>query len=566
MYSRTDDGGIEMQILGAAGSTSNANSRLSTTGGFAGIDAQSARRAPNSSNEISQANSAMSFECGGDQLTSTIDLKVDVHRKNSSESSDSLTEQCSGGIDQNGNKKASHLSSSVQTQNAEVCQTVDYRRKSMKTKSKSEDASATTTNIIKEGGIGSDLMTRSEERRDKFVDMENSGGNRCESHKRRMRWKLQRQASQSVATCQPSLVPNTNTENELNFRRSTSSRLQRHRSSDSNDERRRHHRSHHHGLFNPGSTLQSMPTEMIYMNSSMSAIQLPTASMSSGSSTKQPTDPVDKLNSESESDDDDGDDEERDDDRNGDDKFKNSENGVYTVFEFRKRCIHRFRGEKQQSVADTAYTDFDDEMGAVGGAQPSTSSTATTATTTTTNTKSEDSGCPSSDCEQASASSKDMLLSREQKPVPSDRHSGEFVYMEPIVSSATEASAKTEDDDNDGDDNDGDDNGVKAIFAPIPTKRQSEESKGAIPKTHLCHYDHAEESTSAAAVAATEASGALMVSGTNESENQKKKSLRRSFSSLSIRSGCDPMAVEVFRQLYEEMLDEERQTSQLVVI
>lgn len=551
-----------MQILGTAGSTSNANSRLSTTGGFAGIDAQSARRAPNSSNEMSQANSAMSFECGGDQMTSTIDLKVDVHRKNSSESSDSLTEQCSGGIDPNGSKKSSHLSSSVQTQNAEVCQTVDYRRKSMKTKSKSEDASATATNIIKEGGgIGSDLMTRSEERRDKFVDMENSAGNRCESHKRRMRWKLQRQASQSVATCPSSLVPNTNIENELNFRRSTSSRLQRHRSSDSNDERRRHHRSHHHGLFNPGSALQSMPTEMIYMNSSMSAIQLPTASMGSGSSTnKQPTDPVDKLNSESESDDDDGDDDERDDEGDGDDKFKNSENGVYTVFEFRKRCIHRFRAEKQQTVADTAYTDFDDEMGAVGGAQPSTSSTATTATTTTTNTKSEDSGCPSSDCEQASASSKDMLLSREQKPVPSDRHSGEFVYMEPIVSSAAEASAKAEDDGNDGDDN-----VDKAIFATTSTKRQSEESKGAIPKTHLCHYDHTDESTSAAAVAAAEASGAsgaLMVSGTNESENQKKKSLRRSFSSLSIRSGCDPMAVEVFRQLYEEMLEEERQTSQ----
>lgn len=236
-----------MQILGAAG-TSNTNSRLSTTGGFSGTDAQSTRRAPHSSNEMSQANSAMSIECGGDQMTSTIDLKVDVHRKNSSESSDSLAEQCSGGIDvESSGKKSSHLSSSVQTQNAEVCQTVDYRHKSMKTKSKSEDASTTAT-AKSPDGIGSDLMTRSEERRDKFVHMDNSASSRNESHKRRMRWKLQRQTSLDS--------------NEMNM--SMSSRLQRHRSSDSNDERRRHHRSHHHGMFNPaGSVLQSMPSEMM---------------------------------------------------------------------------------------------------------------------------------------------------------------------------------------------------------------------------------------------------------------------------------------------------------------
>lgn len=208
-----------MQILGAAG-TSNANSRLSTTSAFAGIDAQSARRAPHSSNEMSQANSAMSIECdaggsvvgtgvAGNQMTSTIDLKVDVHRKNSSESSDSLAEQCSGGVDASDSKKTLHLPSSVQSegnhfvmfrQNMQAMANSDEmmpeytedsklgrnmaKRDSMKTKSKSEDASSTV-----------DMDNSTASRRDKFVDMEHLTGNRCEPHKRRMRMKLQRQTS-----------------------------------------------------------------------------------------------------------------------------------------------------------------------------------------------------------------------------------------------------------------------------------------------------------------------------------------------------------------------------------
>lgn len=208
-----------MQILGAAG-TSNVNSRLSTTSAFAGVDAQSARRAPHSSNEMSQANSAMSIECdagnsavdtgaGGIQMTSTIDLKVDVHRKNSSESSDSLAEQCSGGADAIDNKKTLHLPLSMQSegnhfamfrQNMQAMANSDEmmpeytedsklgrnmaKRDSMKTKSKSEDASATVN-----------MDYSMESRSDKFVDMEHLAGNRCESHKRRMRMKLQRQTS-----------------------------------------------------------------------------------------------------------------------------------------------------------------------------------------------------------------------------------------------------------------------------------------------------------------------------------------------------------------------------------
>lgn len=183
--------------------------------------------------------------------------------------------------------------------------------------------------------------------------------------------------------------------------------------------------------------------------------------------------------------------------------------------------------------------------------QPSTSSSssAKATATTTPNTKSEDSGCPSSDCEQASASSKDMLLSREQKSISSNRNSGEFMYMQPIVSEASTSSKA----------GNGDCHDEKAIVAP--------ESKGAIPKTHMGHYDKNEESPPSTALVATDADALTMAtsgasSQSTEGENQKKKSLRRSFSSLSIRSGCDPMAVEVFRQLYEEMLEEdERATS-----
>lgn len=62
----------------------------------------------------------------------------------------------------------------------------------------------------------------------------------------------------------------------------------------------------------------------------------------------------------------------------------------------------------------------EDEEGAVGGLSPSMPNAA--------HTKSEDSGCPSSDCEQASASSKDMLLSKNLK-VPTSDHSNWSDYI-----------------------------------------------------------------------------------------------------------------------------------------
>lgn len=105
------------------------------------------------------------------------DLKVDVHRKNSSESSDSLTEipSTSFGIIQN-----------------------SERRSTMKTKSKSEDAPTTISSdtnkelcLMDEG----DILSRSEERRDKFVDTDGIGLHRVNDSKKRIRSKLQRQTS-----------------------------------------------------------------------------------------------------------------------------------------------------------------------------------------------------------------------------------------------------------------------------------------------------------------------------------------------------------------------------------
>ncbi|XP_055309969.1 protein pecanex [Sitodiplosis mosellana] len=165
--SGTDDGGIEMQIL-APNSMVDPTSRTSIENNN------------NNSNEISQANSVISIDYPAEQNTSTIDLKVDVHRKNSSESSDSLTEVPSN----HGNGVAA--------------QHVDRRSIIMKTKSKSEDTSTMTAadatkelRLVDEG----DLLSRSEERRDKFVDTDGGGLQRISDSKKRMRSKLQRQTS-----------------------------------------------------------------------------------------------------------------------------------------------------------------------------------------------------------------------------------------------------------------------------------------------------------------------------------------------------------------------------------
>lgn len=107
---------------------------------------------------------------------------MDVHRKNSSESSDSLTE----------------VPSSTNHSNGTPAQIIDRRSVQMKTKSKSEDAStvmATDTMLELRSVDEGDLLSKSEERRDKFVDTDNGGLQRINDSKKRMRNKLQRQTS-----------------------------------------------------------------------------------------------------------------------------------------------------------------------------------------------------------------------------------------------------------------------------------------------------------------------------------------------------------------------------------
>ncbi|XP_052889430.1 protein pecanex [Anopheles moucheti] len=72
-----DEPGIEMQILGT----------VEVVGGTPPVNVSSRTSVEHHSDENSYANSAMSIDY--QEVTSTIDLKVDVHRKNSSESSDS---------------------------------------------------------------------------------------------------------------------------------------------------------------------------------------------------------------------------------------------------------------------------------------------------------------------------------------------------------------------------------------------------------------------------------------------------------------------------------------------
>lgn len=76
------------------------------------------------------------------------------------------------------------------------------------------------------------------------------------------------------------------------------------------------------------------------------------------------------------------------------------------------KCDSKTTNSTDNKTNDSFATE--DLEGAVGGVNIPLPSNAPP------NTKSEDSGCPSSDCEQASASSKDMLLSKDQKPSMSD--------------------------------------------------------------------------------------------------------------------------------------------------
>lgn len=223
------------------------------------------------------------------------DLKVEVHRKNSSESSD-LSLGLAG-------FKAT--ATSIQTHSADICQTSNHRR-SFKTKSKSEEATSSQhqhhrSPISEEGGeyaCGTTPAPHKTEQRkpDQFVDIE---AVIRDKQKKKLRSKLQRQVSldaekigighwSSSTTTDPHLA----------------NKLQRHRSTENTTEhRQRQTAQHFSGSSSHQQHLQSVPSDLYYIpddedaylnhqqqtpmrkdsSSTMSALQLPTSSAASSS-------------------------------------------------------------------------------------------------------------------------------------------------------------------------------------------------------------------------------------------------------------------------------------------
>lgn len=251
-----EDAGIEMQVLGS----SEMPSRLSVE---------------NQSDEISCANSAMSFDYP--EPSSTIDFKVDVHRKNSSESSDSV-----------GIYPSTALQNSIITYNAEVCSTANHRRVgsggvgALVLNNSSAKLDNDTNNDLKEViHHNSDRLEKlvnsrshSKDRTDeifvscKYVDRPGRHQNRHESFEKDERKsksahsKLQRQISLDSEQMPIDRDAGAST---------SSSKLQRHRSTDGHEERHAqknksnvslvlpsqsssHHHHHHHHLGHHHST------------------------------------------------------------------------------------------------------------------------------------------------------------------------------------------------------------------------------------------------------------------------------------------------------------------------
>lgn len=289
-----ENGGIEMQVLGSG---ANGAAAVSSTG--------ETSMGNNNSNEISQANSALSIDYP-EQVASTIgnthytkpynftksfltlDLKVDVHRKNSSESSDISIGQLAS--------VHWHFNSDMRGALAQQL--------SFKTKSKSEDASAHSHRCpISEETVGDYASGKTDEMSDQFVDIESSIR---EKQKKKMRSKLQRQISLDSEQGGGMGLAYTNDPIPM------MQKLQRHRSTETNAEHhRRTSKSHHNkgSFYNPSNSLQphlqSVPSDLLYYipddeddyltqqktpmrkdsSSTMSALQLPTgATNASGSS------------------------------------------------------------------------------------------------------------------------------------------------------------------------------------------------------------------------------------------------------------------------------------------
>lgn len=216
--------------------------------------------------------------------------------------------------------------------------------------------------------------------------------------------------------------------------------------------------------------------------------------------------------------------------------FSADENSEASQYKRTNKISNGIQSKLRNTFPVSPTVELDEEIGAVGGQElpaniPS-------------NTKSEDSGCPSSDCEQASASSKDMLLSKECRLATDNDRKWSDLNVDSNVISVNVAEM--------GDNGNGDDekenNGEKKKLS-ADEQRAMHESKGAIPKTRTSKkVDDAMPSTSKSAL--------------NDGEHQQKRqSMRRSFSSLSMQSNCDPMAIEMFRHLYDGLLDNDERTS-----
>ncbi|KAJ6633565.1 Pecanex-like protein 1, partial [Pseudolycoriella hygida] len=236
-----EDGGIEMQVLGDPSSRTSAENNIS--------------------NDISQANSAISIDFP-EQMTSTIDLKVDVHRKNSSESSESIGH------------------SQKKFNGSDVPISKEVNRRSLKIKSKSEE---TPVSVKRSPTSDDSEVAKAEEIFDQIRDIR-------EQKRQRLPIKYRRQLSIHSEQTGMGLVFSGDSAPSL--------KLQRHRSTEANEE---HRHDRQQGFYQKNSQqLQSVPSDLRYYipvdekqklgmgqttasmrkdsSSTMSAIQLPTMS------------------------------------------------------------------------------------------------------------------------------------------------------------------------------------------------------------------------------------------------------------------------------------------------
>uniref|UniRef100_A0A1Q3G1Q8 Pecanex-like protein n=1 Tax=Culex tarsalis TaxID=7177 RepID=A0A1Q3G1Q8_CULTA len=256
-----DDTGIEMQILGTVEVVETPP-----------VDMSSRTSVERHSDEISCANSAMSIDYGGagggtdgkEMLTSTIDLKVDVHRKNSSESSESGSNGDGEG--------AKALASTVQTHSAEICggpvtTTTGTHKRSLSTPNQD-----TKEDGGDEGAVGGSAAVESQQSKDGGKKSATLRRHQYKSKRKQrfMNSQLQRQISLDSEQIGMGIVFADEGGS------SGTQGLHRHLSSDDQNQNKSntslfHHHHHHHHLL----ALQNLDPDM-YMdhNYTKSAVQL----------------------------------------------------------------------------------------------------------------------------------------------------------------------------------------------------------------------------------------------------------------------------------------------------